>query len=73
MPPSPSLLAQCSSTLWCHLRSLPLWAFVLIVLLLGAVRQRVLPSRPPPPRRPATAAAVADKTRTSPPPSHRPE
>ncbi|GKT59972.1 hypothetical protein ColTof4_00114 [Colletotrichum tofieldiae] len=72
MPTSPSLLAQCSSTLWCHLRSLPLWAFVLVVLLLGAIRQRVLPPpRPSPPRRPATA--VADRKRTSASPSLRPE
>ncbi|WQF88214.1 hypothetical protein CDEST_13228 [Colletotrichum destructivum] len=71
MPSSPSLLAQCSSTLWCHIRSLPLWAFVLVVLLLGAVRQRLLPF-PSPPRRPA-AAVVADKKRQSPSPSPRPE
>ncbi|KAF6818536.1 hypothetical protein CMUS01_11889 [Colletotrichum musicola] len=56
MPPSPSLLAKCSSTIWCSLRNLPLWAVVLLVLLLGAIRQLVLPSR-----RPTTT--VADKNK----------
>ncbi|OHE97590.1 hypothetical protein CORC01_07205 [Colletotrichum orchidophilum] len=61
-----SLLAQCSNTLWCHLRSLPLWAFVLVVLLFGALRQRILPSSsssssPTRRRRQQPAPGVADK------------
>ncbi|KAF3808722.1 hypothetical protein GCG54_00010911 [Colletotrichum gloeosporioides] len=59
MPP-PSVLAQCSSTLWCIIRSLPLWTVVLVVLLLGAARQLVFPS-----------IKSADKKR-APPPSPQP-
>ncbi|KAF0321329.1 hypothetical protein GQ607_011532 [Colletotrichum asianum] len=44
MSPPSSVLAQCSSTLWCIIRSLPLWTVVLVVLLLGAARQLVIPS-----------------------------
>ncbi|KAK1474169.1 hypothetical protein CCUS01_17111 [Colletotrichum cuscutae] len=63
-----SLLAQCSTTLWCHLRSLPLWAFVLVVLLLGALRQRIFPSSPSssPTRRRREAPVVADKKTSAP-------
>lgn len=53
---SPSLLAKCGTTVLCILRSVPLWAVVVIVLLLGAARRRVRdllfapPSRSPPRR-----------------------
>lgn len=38
---SSSLLAKCGTTLTCVLRSVPLWAVVLVVLLLGALRRRI--------------------------------
>jgi hypothetical protein len=44
---SSALLAKCSSTLLCYLRAAPLWAFALLVLLLGAVRHHLLPRRAP--------------------------
>lgn len=40
-PASPSLLAKCGTTLACVLRSIPLWAVVLLVLLFGALRRRI--------------------------------
>ncbi|KAE9579868.1 hypothetical protein CGMCC3_g4278 [Colletotrichum fructicola] len=63
MPPPSSVLAQCSSTLWCIIRSLPLWTVVLVVLLLGAARQLVFPS---------TKSADKKKRAPPPPPSPRP-
>lgn len=60
---SPSLLAKCGTTLTCILRSVPLWAVVLIVLLLGAVRRRVSvllfsEPQPPPPSKPRSRHVV---------------
>lgn len=48
---SSSLLAKCGTTVTCILRSIPLWAVVLVVLLVGALRQRIntLLFGPPPP------------------------
>jgi len=35
------LLSKCSSTLFCFLRTVPLWIVVIVVLLAGALRQFV--------------------------------
>lgn len=65
---SPSLLAKCGTTLICILRSVPLWAVVLIVLLLGAVRRRISvllrgePHSSPPPSK-SRPRQTADKAR----------
>ncbi|KAK4233099.1 hypothetical protein C8A03DRAFT_39216 [Achaetomium macrosporum] len=39
--PSSFLVAKCGSTLFCIGRSVVLWAVVLAVLLLGALRNRI--------------------------------
>jgi len=49
-PLSGSVLAKCGSTLLCYLRAAPLWLFVILVLVGGALRQRLVPRGPPPPR-----------------------
>lgn len=45
MPFSPlashSFLSKCGSTVFCYLRTVHLWVFVLLILLLGALRSRV--------------------------------
>lgn len=38
---SSSLIAKCGTTITCVLRSVPLWAVVIVVLLFGFVRRRV--------------------------------
>lgn len=51
---SSSLIAKCGTTITCVLRSVPLWAVVIVVLLFGFARRRVSqlvstykPSHPP--------------------------
>lgn len=50
MPFSPlanqSFLSKCGSTLFCYLRTVHLWLFVVLVLILGALRSRVARPRP---------------------------
>lgn len=51
---SSNLIAKCGTTITCVLRSVPLWAVVIVVLLFGFARRRVSqlvstykPSQPP--------------------------
>lgn len=41
-PVSGSVLAKCGSTLLCYLRAAPLWLFVLVIFVGGALQQRLL-------------------------------
>jgi hypothetical protein len=45
MPFSPlasqSFLSKCGSTLFCYLRTVPLWILVVLILIFGALRSRV--------------------------------
>jgi hypothetical protein len=38
---SQSFLSKCGSTLFCYIRTVHLWVFVLLILILGALRSRV--------------------------------
>ena len=61
VPPNPGLLAQCTTTLLCHLRSVPLWIVVVVVFVFGALRARLATLLDRNPRPPTPAAASAHK------------
>ena len=61
IPPNHGLVAQCTTTVLCHLRSAPLWIIVLVVFVFGALRSRLAPLFGRNPRPPAPAAGSAHK------------
>jgi hypothetical protein len=38
---NPSFLSKCGSTVLCHLRTVHLWLLVVLIFILGALRNRI--------------------------------
>jgi hypothetical protein len=63
--PQSILLAKCSTTLFCLVRAIPLWAVAIGLLLLATLRNRLVVAAKPTSTTTATATARTTRKRSS--------